>query len=95
MKKRRIVRKIDSIGRVMLPKELRMKYQIDFGNVVEIYTEQDGIYLKKFDMEKNIMERMEQKEKTARKIEESLKRVKSKLNLLQKETELRKNRQGS
>lgn len=91
MKKKHIVRKMDSIGRIMLPKELRLKYQIDCGDVLEIYTEQDGIYLKKFDMEKNVMERMEQKEKKAKIIEESLQRVNSKLNLLQKETELRKN----
>lgn len=79
MKKKRILRKIDPIGRITIPQKLRLKYQMDCGEVVEIYTKQDGIYLRKYDMERNVKE---QEQETARKIEESLKRVNSKLDLL-------------
>ncbi|MGL6199280.1 MAG: AbrB/MazE/SpoVT family DNA-binding domain-containing protein [Lachnospiraceae bacterium] len=95
MKETGIVRKIDRVGRVVIPKELRWKYQIECGDMVEIYTEQDGIYLKKYDMEINIMEqvetlyqtveRMEQEIKDTRELEEYLKQVRSKLEHIQKE----------
>lgn len=95
MKETGIVRKIDRGGRIVIPKELRWNFKMEYRDMVEIYTTQDGIYLKKYDMENNVMEqvgvlyqtveRMEQEIKDTRELEEYLKRVKGKLEQLQKE----------
>ena len=45
-----IVRKIDMLGRIVLPKELRNVYNIQENKtVMEIYTEDDKIILKKYE----------------------------------------------
>ncbi|MGL6198871.1 MAG: hypothetical protein ACRC3H_08050 [Lachnospiraceae bacterium] len=95
MKETGIVRKIDKVGRIVIPKELRWKYQMDCGDMVEIFTDQDCICMKKYDTETNVMEqvevlyetveRMEQELKDTKELEEYLKRVRSKLEQLQKE----------
>ncbi|MBR2987527.1 MAG: AbrB/MazE/SpoVT family DNA-binding domain-containing protein [Clostridia bacterium] len=43
-----IVRQIDSLGRVVIPKELRTLYGIRENDAIEIYTEDDTIILKKY-----------------------------------------------
>lgn len=48
MKATGIVRRIDDLGRIVIPKEIRKIYDIQDGEVLEIYTEQDKIILKKF-----------------------------------------------
>ena len=44
-----IVRKVDNLGRVVLPKELRKVLQIDVGTPMEIYTEGNTVILKKYE----------------------------------------------
>jgi AbrB family transcriptional regulator, transcriptional pleiotropic regulator of transition state genes len=48
MKNVGIVRKIDSLGRVVLPKELRDSMELPEGTPMEIYTEGETILLKKY-----------------------------------------------
>lgn len=49
MKATGIVRPIDCLGRIVLPKELRKTHDINEGDKVEIFTENDGsIILRKF-----------------------------------------------
>lgn len=48
MKATGIVRKIDELGRVVLPKELRDTLGIKSGDALEIYTGTDQIVLKKY-----------------------------------------------
>ena len=48
MKSTGIVRKVDGLGRIVLPIELRRTYELKIGDTVEIYTEDDKIILKKF-----------------------------------------------
>lgn len=48
MKATGIVRRIDDLGRIVIPKEIRKIYDIQDGEVLEIYTEKDKIVLKKF-----------------------------------------------
>lgn len=48
MKSTGIVRKIDELGRVVLPIELRRTYDLAVRDSIEIYTEDDKIILKKF-----------------------------------------------
>jgi len=48
MKATGIVRRIDELGRLVLPKELRKKYAIGDRDAVEIFTDDKGIYLQKY-----------------------------------------------
>ncbi len=48
MKSLGILRRIDELGRIVLPKELRTAFNISSGDALEIYTERDNtIILKK------------------------------------------------
>ncbi len=48
MKSMGIVRKMDDLGRIVLPAELRRQFDIAERDAVEIYTDGDKIVLKKF-----------------------------------------------
>ena len=48
MKATGIVRKIDELGRIVLPIELRRSFDMAVKDAVEIYTEDDKIILKKY-----------------------------------------------
>ena len=43
-----LVRKVDDLGRIVLPMELRRIYHIDCKDPIEIYTDDDKIILKKY-----------------------------------------------
>lgn len=44
-----IVRRIDELGRLVIPKEIRRTYRISEGDPIEIYTSEDGeVVLKKY-----------------------------------------------
>ena len=47
MKSTGIVRKIDELGRIVLPAEIRKAYNINPGSEIEISTQDDTIILKK------------------------------------------------
>lgn len=49
MKSTGIVRKVDELGRIVIPKELRRKFGIDSKDGLEIYVEEDKIILKKYE----------------------------------------------
>ena len=48
MKATGIVRSIDELGRIVVPKEMRTKMDILCGDAVEIFVEDDKIVLKKY-----------------------------------------------
>ena len=48
MKSTGIVRKIDELGRIVLPIELRRTLRIDIGDAIEIYVDEERIMLKKY-----------------------------------------------
>lgn len=48
MKSVGMVRKLDQLGRIVLPKETRKRYKINEGNSLEIFVEDDRIILKKY-----------------------------------------------
>ncbi len=50
MKATGIVRKIDELGRIVLPRELRNKLNIREKDALEIYVDGEYIMLKKFEM---------------------------------------------
>ena len=43
-----IVRKIDQLGRIVIPKELRKSLQLSTGSPMEIFVEEDRIILRKY-----------------------------------------------
>ena len=43
-----IVRRIDDLGRVIIPKEIRRKLNINEGDALEIFTSWDGVIFKKY-----------------------------------------------
>ena len=49
MKSTGIVRKVDELGRVVLPIELRRILNIDIKDAIEIYVEGDSIILRKYE----------------------------------------------
>ncbi|AUM99619.1 AbrB/MazE/SpoVT family DNA-binding domain-containing protein [Clostridium botulinum] len=49
MKSTGIVRKVDDLGRIVIPKELRRIFNIEEGDGLEIYTEGEQIILKKYE----------------------------------------------
>ena len=48
MKATGIVRRIDELGRIVIPKEIRRVLRIREGDPIEIYTDADGVLLKKY-----------------------------------------------
>ncbi len=48
MKSTGIIRKVDNLGRVVIPKEIRLLYGLDIGEPMEIFVDQDIIFLKKY-----------------------------------------------
>ncbi|WP_321994804.1 AbrB/MazE/SpoVT family DNA-binding domain-containing protein [Clostridium butyricum] len=49
MKATGIVRRVDDLGRIVIPKELRRVLNIEEGNPLEIYTEGEQVILKKYE----------------------------------------------
>lgn len=45
MKATGIIRRIDDLGRVVIPKEIRRNYNIEEGDALEIFTTKEGIVL--------------------------------------------------
>lgn len=48
MKSTGVVRRIDDLGRIVLPKELRRTHSIDEGTPMEIFVDGDKIIVKKY-----------------------------------------------
>ena len=48
MKNTGIVRRVDDLGRIVLPKEIRSRMRIRINDPMEIYIENDAVILKKY-----------------------------------------------
>ncbi|KXY27448.1 AbrB/MazE/SpoVT family DNA-binding domain-containing protein [Bacillus sp. FSL K6-0067] len=48
MKATGIVRKMDNLGRIVIPKETRRILQVDSGDALEIFVEENAIILQKY-----------------------------------------------
>lgn len=55
MKSVGVVRKLDQLGRIVLPMELRKTYNIDIKDPLEIFTDGDKIILRKYKSELTCM----------------------------------------
>lgn len=52
MKSTGVVRKIDHLGRVVVPKEIRRIFDFNTGTPIEIYVENELIFLKKYNSQR-------------------------------------------
>jgi transcriptional pleiotropic regulator of transition state genes len=48
MKATGIIRRMDDLGRVVIPKEIRETLNIEYGEALEIFTDEDCIIFKKY-----------------------------------------------
>lgn len=55
MKTTGIIRRVDDLGRIVLPREVRRKVGITEGTLIEIFTDSDGIVLKKHNTSEELM----------------------------------------
>ncbi len=52
MKATGVIRKVDNLGRVVIPKELRKTLQIDTGTPLEIFVKDEFVILRKYEINK-------------------------------------------
>ncbi|MEF9962407.1 MAG: AbrB/MazE/SpoVT family DNA-binding domain-containing protein [Erysipelotrichaceae bacterium] len=50
MKSTGIVRRLDDLGRLVIPKEIRKQFRLKEGDSIEFYIDQDKIIIQKFDL---------------------------------------------
>lgn len=58
MKPTGIVRRIDNLGRIVIPMEIRRTFQIREGDPIEIFCGSDVIMLQKYDMSRSVLDRV-------------------------------------
>ena len=56
MKATGVVRKIDDLGRIVIPKEIRRTLKINEGDSIEIFVDDSSVVLKKYSMLDNMLE---------------------------------------
>lgn len=98
MERTGMLRRVDKLGRVLLPTAIRRQYHLDCDEMVEIYTQRNGIWLKNFDIEADIIaqagalyesvDQMEQDIMNKRELREYLKKTKRGIKRLAKKAEL-------
>lgn len=54
MKATGIVRRVDELGRFVIPKELRRKYNINDNDSMEVFTDDKGLYLRKYNPSEDV-----------------------------------------
>lgn len=52
MKSIGIIRRVDDLGRIVIPKEIRDSFKIDIGDPLEIFTQGKTVVLKKYELTK-------------------------------------------
>ena len=56
MKATGVVRRIDDLGRIVIPKEIRRNFKINEGDSIEIFVDNNGIVLKKYSLLDDMVE---------------------------------------
>lgn len=64
MKATGIVRRVDELGRFVIPKELRRKYNINDYDSMEVFTDEKGLYLQKYSPEEDIVLKVDELSKS-------------------------------
>ena len=50
MKPAGFILKVDQLGRIVIPKAIRTQYHLDLGDSIEVFSDSEGILLKKYHM---------------------------------------------
>ena len=53
-----IIRRIDELGRVVIPREIRNRIDIREGDPFELFTDNEGVYFKKYNPGSGLVERV-------------------------------------
>lgn len=56
MKATGVVRRIDDLGRIVIPKEIRKNFKINEGDSIEVFVDNEGIILKKYSLLDNMLD---------------------------------------
>lgn len=64
MKATGVVRNVDGLGRITLPKEIRRTLRISEGDPVEFYVDGDGFFVRKYDAVGDMEQLLEKFEKS-------------------------------
>lgn len=64
MKATGIVRNMDHLGRVVIPKEIRRTMKISTGDPVEFFTDGDGLIIRKYDTNGDMVQLLENVERS-------------------------------
>ena len=59
MKPTGIIRRIDDLGRIVIPKEIRRQFNINPGDALELFTSWDGVIFKKYHTEAPVREALD------------------------------------
>lgn len=66
MKATGIIRRIDELGRIVIPKEIRRTLGLREGDPMEVYLEDDGIMFKRYEYLETVEELLERAIRTVR-----------------------------
>lgn len=58
MKSTGIIRRIDDLGRIVIPKEIRRNIRVGEGSPMEIFVTEEGVLLKKYYPQEGLLELM-------------------------------------
>lgn len=58
MKATGIVRRIDDLGRIVIPKEIRKSLGLKEGTPMEVFIDNDGVVFKRYSTEENVEEQL-------------------------------------
>lgn len=53
MKTTGIVRRMDDLGRIIVPKHIRKALKSDYGDMFEVFVDDNGVYFKKIEQDIN------------------------------------------
>ena len=89
MKATGIVRCVDNVGRIVIPKEIRKIFGIDIGTPVEFFVEDKSFIVKKYDVAGDVEQLLDNMEQNVRMISDYLSPVQYKA-ILKKMEEMKR-----
>lgn len=84
MKATGIIRRIDSLGRVVIPKEIRRTLNIHEGDPLEIFTENDGVIFRRYNFTDTVQDAVDELKRKVQDTED----LKHKTDILNRVSEL-------
>lgn len=54
-----IIRRLDDLGRVVIPREIRQRLELNEGDLLELFFDENAVTFKKYSYEKELVETLE------------------------------------